>query len=94
MNTFRIDRQTWRVQAATQAEIAAAYQADHGKPPKGAIHGLCVYSSRTILIDVSLSSDAKVATVRHELIHAFCPDMTEKKVSQLERLIQEAGKFV
>ena len=92
--TFTIDRKLWRVQLASQEVIRQAYKNGHNKWPARLLDVVCVYELRLILIDDRLTSDKRVATIRHELIHAFCPEMEEKKVMQLERLIQSAGEFV
>jgi Zn-dependent peptidase ImmA (M78 family) len=92
--TFKIDKEVWQVRLATQEILQERYKDGHGKHSAKTLCGVCLYDTRQILIDEKLTSDQKVATVRHELLHAFCPTMTEKRVVQLERLIQSAGEFV
>jgi Zn-dependent peptidase ImmA (M78 family) len=94
MKSFTIESQRWRIQTASQAAIAEVYRLGHGREPRGTLSGICDYLNRIIMIDQSLSSDQRISTLRHELIHAFMPELEERKVCQLERLIQRAGEMV
>ena len=88
----KIGRQTWQIKVVSDDEIKDAFYG--AKKKREPIDGLCIYDQRLILINANLSSDKKVAALRHELVHAFCPEMSEQKVIQLEELIQQAGELV
>lgn len=93
MPNLNINGKRWKIQTANQTEIMEVFRLAHGRSI-GPLDGICDYERCRILIRDDLRADEKKTALTHELIHAFCPGLTEKQVCRLERLIAMVGELV
>jgi hypothetical protein len=94
MPRISINGSKWLIKLSSQSELQSIYLSRNGQRPGSELEAICDHVGKRILVCETLSSDQRKSALIHELIHVFLPELSERKVLRLEKLIAIAGSIV
>lgn len=85
IRSVTVAEEKWQIRIVADPAIEAIKLGIKGVLPDEYLDGILLNKQKQIILRKGQSEPDRVSTLFHELVHAALPDLSEKKVSQLEK---------